>query len=147
MQSSGRFLPRQCQVASLFAVMLRLERGRWRIWLLTFAHEVKLYRTDVSSAASGRQLLKNLITDIPGVQVGHADDARLASGVTAIVFDRPAVAAMDVRGGAPGTREPRVQQMRKKRTRVIYRYNRTHSGIPCAMVYGLYVVSSECRAC
>jgi L-aminopeptidase/D-esterase-like protein len=49
--------------------------------------------------------LKNLITDIPGVKVGHADDARLASGVTAIVFDNPAVAAMDVRGGAPGTRE------------------------------------------
>jgi D-aminopeptidase len=33
------------------------------------------------------------------------DDARLASGVTAIVFDEPAVAAIDVRGGAPGTRE------------------------------------------
>ena len=49
--------------------------------------------------------MKNLITDIPGVKVGHADDARLASGVTAIVFDKPAVAAMDVRGGAPGTRE------------------------------------------
>ena len=49
--------------------------------------------------------MKNLITDIPGVKVGHADDARLASGVTAIVFDQPAVAAMDVRGGAPGTRE------------------------------------------
>src|SRR6201995_2178609 len=49
--------------------------------------------------------MKNLLTDIPGVQVGHADDARLASGVTAIVFDRPAVAAIDVRGGGPGTRE------------------------------------------
>jgi len=33
------------------------------------------------------------------------DDARLASGVTAIVFDEPAVAAIDVRGGGPGTRE------------------------------------------
>ncbi len=49
--------------------------------------------------------LKNLLTDIAGVRVGHADDARLASGVTAIVFDRPAVAAIDVRGGGPGTRE------------------------------------------
>jgi L-aminopeptidase/D-esterase-like protein len=49
--------------------------------------------------------LKNLLTDIAGVRVGHADDARLASGVTAIVFDKPAVAAIDVRGGAPGTRE------------------------------------------
>ena len=49
--------------------------------------------------------MKNLITDVAGVRVGHADDAALASGVTAIVFDQPAVAAMDVRGGGPGTRE------------------------------------------
>jgi len=49
--------------------------------------------------------LKNLLTDITGVRVGHADDAALASGVTAVVFDRPAVAAIDVRGGGPGTRE------------------------------------------
>lgn len=49
--------------------------------------------------------MKNLLTDIAGVKVGHADDARVASGVTAIVFDRPAVASIDVRGGGPGTRE------------------------------------------
>jgi L-aminopeptidase/D-esterase-like protein len=50
-------------------------------------------------------VLKNLLTDISGVRVGHADDAALASGVTAIVFDKPAVASIDVRGGGPGTRE------------------------------------------
>ncbi|HEY8337633.1 MAG TPA: P1 family peptidase [Tardiphaga sp.] len=49
--------------------------------------------------------MKNLLTDIAGVRVGHADDAALASGVTAILFDTPAVASMDVRGGGPGTRE------------------------------------------
>ena len=49
--------------------------------------------------------MRNLITDVPGLKVGHADDARLASGTTAIVFDAPAVASMDLRGGAPGTRE------------------------------------------
>lgn len=49
--------------------------------------------------------MKNLLTDVPGVRVGHADDARLASGVTAILFDRAAVAAIDIRGGGPGTRE------------------------------------------
>ena len=49
--------------------------------------------------------MKNLLTDISGVRVGHADDRRLASGVTAVVFDQPAVAAIDVRGGGPGTRE------------------------------------------
>jgi L-aminopeptidase/D-esterase-like protein len=47
----------------------------------------------------------NLLTDVAGIRVGHADDARLASGVTAILFDAPVVAAVDVRGGGPGTRE------------------------------------------
>ncbi len=49
--------------------------------------------------------MNNLLTDVPGVRVGHADDTAIASGVTAVIFDRPAVAAMDVRGGGPGTRE------------------------------------------
>jgi L-aminopeptidase/D-esterase-like protein len=49
--------------------------------------------------------LNNLLTDIAGVRVGHADDAALGSGVTAVIFDRPAIASMDVRGGGPGTRE------------------------------------------
>ena len=48
---------------------------------------------------------RNLITDVAGVRVGNAEDARVASGVTVVVFDEPAVAAVDVRGGAPGTRE------------------------------------------
>jgi len=52
--------------------------------------------------------LKNLLTDIAGVRVGHADDATIASGVTAIIFDSPAVASVDVRGGGPGTREESV---------------------------------------
>ena len=34
--------------------------------------------------------MRNLITDVPGVLVGNADDAKLASGVTAIVFEEPA---------------------------------------------------------
>jgi len=48
---------------------------------------------------------RNLITDVSGVTVGHAQDARVATGTTVIVFDEPAVAAVDVRGGGPGTRE------------------------------------------
>ena len=52
--------------------------------------------------------MRNLLTDISGVRVGHADDAALASGVTAVIFDTPAVAAMDVRGGGPGIREGAV---------------------------------------
>ena len=49
--------------------------------------------------------LRNLITDVPGVRVGHAGDARLGSGVTAVVFDEPATGSIDLRGGGPGTRE------------------------------------------
>jgi L-aminopeptidase/D-esterase-like protein len=49
--------------------------------------------------------LRNLMTDVPGLRVGHAEDLRLGSGSTAIIFDEPAVASIDIRGGGPGTRE------------------------------------------
>jgi L-aminopeptidase/D-esterase-like protein len=49
--------------------------------------------------------LRNLITDIQGLRVGHAHDAKLGSGTTVVLFDSPAVASVDVRGGGPGTRE------------------------------------------
>jgi L-aminopeptidase/D-esterase-like protein len=58
--------------------------------------------------ANGQGFLKNLLTDIAGVRVGHAGDAAIASGVTAIIFDAPAVASIDIRGGGPGTREESV---------------------------------------
>jgi L-aminopeptidase/D-esterase-like protein len=47
----------------------------------------------------------NLITDVPGLKVGQAQDERVRTGVTVIVPDARAVAACDVRGGGPGTRE------------------------------------------
>ncbi|MSO90700.1 MAG: peptidase S58 family protein [Acetobacteraceae bacterium] len=47
----------------------------------------------------------NLITDIAGVSVGHATDFSLASGVTAVLFDQPAIASVAVLGGAPGGRD------------------------------------------
>lgn len=49
--------------------------------------------------------MRNLITDIAGLRVGQASDAKLGSGTTVIVFDAPVVASVDVRGGGPGTRE------------------------------------------
>ena len=49
--------------------------------------------------------MRNLITDVTGVRIGNADDHKLGSGATAIIFDEPAVAAVDLRGGGPGTRE------------------------------------------
>jgi D-aminopeptidase len=49
--------------------------------------------------------LRNLITDVAGLKVGHAEDMRLGSGSTAVIFDEPAIGSVDLRGGAPGTRE------------------------------------------
>ncbi len=46
--------------------------------------------------------MRNLITDVPGVLVGQAEDERLASGVTVIRFDEPVVASCTISGGAPG---------------------------------------------
>ncbi len=48
---------------------------------------------------------RNLITDVPGLTVGNAGDDALRSGVTVVLPEAPAVAAVDVRGGGPGTRE------------------------------------------
>jgi len=47
----------------------------------------------------------NLITDVAGLKVGQAEDAAARSGVTVILAEGRAVCAVDVRGGAPGTRE------------------------------------------
>ncbi|ESY84004.1 peptidase T4 [Mesorhizobium sp. LNHC220B00] len=48
---------------------------------------------------------RNLITDVMGLRVGNASDARLKSGVTTVLCDEPAVAGVQILGGAPGTRE------------------------------------------
>jgi L-aminopeptidase/D-esterase-like protein len=47
---------------------------------------------------------KNLITDVSGILVGQAE-AEDHTGATVVLAESPAVAAVDVRGGAPGTRE------------------------------------------
>lgn len=48
---------------------------------------------------------RNLITDVEGLSVGQAEDSRALSGVTILLCERAFAAAVDVRGGAPGTRE------------------------------------------
>ena len=49
--------------------------------------------------------MRNLITDIAGVLVGNAEDHEACTGTTVILFEEPAAASVDVRGGAPGTRD------------------------------------------
>lgn len=48
---------------------------------------------------------KNAITDVRGILVGHAQDERALTGCTVVLCRKGAVAGVDVRGGAPGTRE------------------------------------------
>ena len=48
---------------------------------------------------------RNLITDVPGLFVGNAHDAGLASGVTVALLENPAAVSCAVLGGAPGSRE------------------------------------------
>ena len=45
------------------------------------------------------------ITDIPGIRVGHVTNLEAGTGCTVILCDTPAVGGVDVRGGAPATRE------------------------------------------
>jgi L-aminopeptidase/D-esterase-like protein len=48
---------------------------------------------------------RNLITDVAGLVVGQAEDEAARTGVTVLIAEAPAAAAVDVRGGAPGTRD------------------------------------------
>lgn len=48
---------------------------------------------------------RNLITDVAGLRVGNAQDARIKSGCTVVTADAPFATSVSVMGGAPGTRE------------------------------------------
>ena len=50
--------------------------------------------------------MRNLVTDVPGVTVGNAHDARAATGVTVAVFEDSVTASVATLGGAPGDRAP-----------------------------------------
>ena len=61
--------------------------------------------------------MRNLLTDISGIAVGHATDLAVGTGATAIIFDQAAVASAVILGGAPGSRdtallEPEMTQQR-----------------------------------
>lgn len=47
----------------------------------------------------------NCITDVDGVLIGNAHDARVATGTTVLISEEPFTASVHVMGGAPGTRE------------------------------------------
>ncbi len=62
--------------------------------------------------------LRNLITDVPGLRVGNAQDEMLKSGVTVLTSDAPFTASVAVMGGAPGTRETDLLQPDKSVARI-----------------------------
>ncbi len=48
---------------------------------------------------------RNSITDVQGIKIGNHSDMDILTGVTVVVPDERCTAGVDVRGGAPGTRE------------------------------------------
>ena len=46
-----------------------------------------------------------MLTDVPGIQVGHVTDLKGRTGVTVVILPGGNIASGEVRGGAPGTRE------------------------------------------
>jgi len=51
------------------------------------------------------KVLKDAIVDVPGIKVGHSQDLKAGTGCTVIICEKGATTGVDVRGGAPGTRE------------------------------------------
>jgi len=50
-------------------------------------------------------IMIDILTDFPGIKVGHASDFEGITGCTVILCETGATAAVDQRGGGPGTRE------------------------------------------
>jgi len=64
---------------------------------LSFVGPKRSVRTESSVTGS--------IVDVAGIRVGHFTDTRRPTGCTVLLIDGAAVAGVDVRGGAPGSRE------------------------------------------
>ena len=78
--------------------------------------------------------MRNLITDVPGVLVGNAHDARAATGVTVAVFEQSVVASVATLGGAPGDRARHAARARDDA-----RHDRRHRPL------GRLALRSRCR--
>lgn len=60
---------------------------------------------DARVANDAVRVMKNHITDVAGIAVGHAGCETLVSGATALVFEQPTIASVAVLGGAPAGRD------------------------------------------
>jgi len=61
--------------------------------------------TQTFTEKAAYDIMHNDITDIPGIRVGHDTNLEAGTGCTVILCDLPAIGGVDVRGGAPATRE------------------------------------------
>ena len=59
----------------------------------------------MAARSGGTRPAHGCITDVGNVRVGHFTHSERPTGCTVVLFDSPTVAAVDVRGSAPGTRE------------------------------------------
>ena len=75
---------------------------RARIWLLRVTAGALLFG---ATAAGQAPPASGGLTDVPGVKVGHHTLTSRPTGCTVVIVERGAVAGVDVRGAAPGTRE------------------------------------------
>ena len=64
----------------------------------------------LGGAAAGEEPSEGYLTDVGSLRVGHFTDPRKPTGCTVVLFDGGAVAGVDVRGAAPGTRETDLLQ-------------------------------------
>ncbi|HXI91473.1 MAG TPA: P1 family peptidase, partial [Blastocatellia bacterium] len=62
----------------------------------------ELSASDAAPSAGAEQ---RTITDVAGIKVGHFTDSRRPTGCTVVLTEEGAVAGVDVRGAAPGTRD------------------------------------------
>jgi L-aminopeptidase/D-esterase-like protein len=68
-------------------------------------HAIFYQKMEGLAIETNMETMKNAITDVPGIKVGHATDSIARTGCTVILCEKGAVAGVDVRGSAPGTRE------------------------------------------
>lgn len=69
------------------------------------ATPLALYPLGAMAAAKPKRSPTGNLTDVPGLKVGHFTSDKRPTGCTVIIAEQGAVAGVDVRGGAPGTRE------------------------------------------
>jgi L-aminopeptidase/D-esterase-like protein len=100
-------------------VTMKQDREFGRRKFLGSAGSVAAASVAVSTGALGRgytnddrnsEMSPGSITDVVGIRVGHFTESRRPTGCTVILFEQGAVAGVDVRGSAPGTRETDLLQ-------------------------------------